>query len=244
MLSHVVVGWSPWNVDSMEDCNVIIMNLGLHYNPLGNHTGRETRHTLMDDMLAAITYLSNFTASKDNRIAVWRSALPQHFATDDGHFHGGKTLRNHSCSAIDDKDNYRSQQVYNKVYDEAFSKLCQTEQQIDETTKQSCDHHMHSCKVKPAAEVDYQTIHKFWRDNNCTEHIERERLRLISLSGTEEKQVSVTGTILRWSIFDLFDERRWHSNDSDCSHFCYIPSLFEAAFERLELLLSPLLASF
>lgn len=64
-------GWSPWNVDFMEDCNVIVMNLGLHYKPHGNHTGKISRHNLMDDMKAAITYMANFTASKTNRIAVW-----------------------------------------------------------------------------------------------------------------------------------------------------------------------------
>ncbi|MCP4746578.1 MAG: hypothetical protein GY874_10640 [Desulfobacteraceae bacterium] len=225
----------------MEDCNVVVMNLGLHYYPDGNHTGKETRHTLMDDMLAAITYLSNFTASKDNRIAVWRSALPQHFPTNDGHFYGWNKMRKDSCAAINGGSSGH-QQVYNKIYDDAFSKLCRTERQIDEMTKQSCNHRRHSCKVNPVAEVNYQTIYNFWRDNGCTEQIERELSRLSNLNGIEERHV--IGTIFRWSIFDLFDVTRWHSKDMDCSHFCYIPPLFEAAFERLELLLLPLLASF
>mmetsp|Transcript_28673 Transcript_28673/g.46549 ORF Transcript_28673/g.46549 Transcript_28673/m.46549 type:complete len:238 (+) Transcript_28673:3-716(+) len=234
-------GWSPWNVDFMEDCSVIIMNLGLHYHPDGNHTGKETRHPLMDDMLAAIMYLSNFTASKDNRIAVWRSALPQHFPTRDGHFYGWKKMQKDSCSFID-KRNSGFQQIYNKVYDEAFSKLCQPRQQMGERAGQLCYHHSHRCEINPLGDVGYQTIYNFWRTNNCTEQMEREQLRLAKWNGIKEKHV--TGTILRWNVFNLFDQTKWHSKDLDCSHFCYIPPLFEAAFERLELLISPLLASF
>eukprot|EP00578_Thalassiosira_sp_NH16_P030140 CAMPEP_0181078204 /NCGR_PEP_ID=MMETSP1071-20121207/1361_1 /TAXON_ID=35127 /ORGANISM="Thalassiosira sp., Strain NH16" /LENGTH=801 /DNA_ID=CAMNT_0023159503 /DNA_START=172 /DNA_END=2577 /DNA_ORIENTATION=- len=236
---YMSYGWSPWNVDFMEDCNVIVMNFALHYTPDGEHLGMETKHQLRDDMLAAITYLTNFTSSNDNRVAVWRSALPQHFATTDGHFYGWKKLKKeHTCSPIG--KNNKTQQVYNKVYDEAFSEMCQLEQQIDSTANQSCDQSRHRCKVNPVAEVDYQTTFKFWNDNNCTKRIEREQLRLSNFSGgIGEHGDHVTGTIHRWNIFNLFDVEWWHSKDMDCSHVCYVPSLFEAAFERLELLLSP-----
>ena len=223
-------GWSPWNVDFMEDCTAIVMNLGLHYAPDGDHMGRETRHTLQNDMLSAITYMANFTASKENRVAVWRSALPQHFATKDGHFYGRKKLpKDSSCTAIN-RTKHRGWQVYNEVYDEAFSKLCQSDRRADE----ACAHLRHICSVDPTADVGYQTIYSFWRANNCTEHMARERIRL-------QNSTSVTGSILRWNVFDIFDEPQWHKSSGDCSHFCYLPSLFETAFERLELLLSPTL---
>jgi len=246
---YMSYGWSPWNVDFMEDCNVNIMNLGLHYKPYGDHMGKETRNPLMEDMFAAITYLSNFTSSQKRRIAVWRSALPQHFDTHDGHFHGwGNLAKDHTCSDIDKKGTNTTRQIYNQVYDEAFSKLCPSSDQKvkDEITQQqACSSSMHVCSVKPAGEVDYQTIHKFWRDNNCTEHIERERLRLINLgSEKEQKNVVVKGTIMRWNVFDIFDVRLWHTRNKDCSHYCYIAPLFETAFERLEILISPLLATF
>ena len=200
----------------MEDCNVIVMNFALHYTPDGEHLGMETKHQLRDDMLAAITYLTNFTSSNDNRVAVWRSALPQHFATTDGHFYGWKKLKKeHTCSPIG--KNNKTQQVYNKVYDEAFSEMCQLEQQIDSTANQSCDQSRHRCKVNPVAEVDYQTTFKFWNDNNCTKRIEREQLRLSNFSGgIGEHGDHVTGTIHRWNIFNLFDVEWWHSKDMDC----------------------------
>ena len=220
---------------------MVVMNQGLHYDAEDDHIGRQNKHTLMDDMLAAITYLANFSSS-GNRNAVWRAALPQHFASTDGHFTGWKErpglaiTRNqtlarakklakklHSCSAIE-KGN---QQVYNKVYDDAFRRLCHNARQ--------CNHFRHKCTVNPVAEVDYQTPYKFWRDNNCM-LTERERMRL--------GNSNVTGEILQWRIFDLFDVTSWHKDDLDCSHFCFVPPLFEAAFERLRLLLLPSLAPF
>ena len=55
-----------------------------------------------------------------------------------------------------------------------------------------------------------------------------------------ENDGNITGTILKWNIADIFDEPLWHFDQADCSHFCYVPPLYEAAFERLELLLPPL----
>lgn len=240
---YMSYSWSPWNVEHMEDCHVIVMNFGLHYNSFGEHHGKESKSRLMDDMQAAITYLSNFTASKDNRIAVWRSALPQHFDTRDGHFLSwNKLKKDHTC--VPNKgDSTLKQQVYNGVYDQAFAKLCQPKNELDEA-RVPCNHLSFNCTVKPTGEVEYQTIWNFWRANNSTERILREKQRLSNLGGNKESHAEVTGTILRWNVFDIFDVEWWHSKDMDCSHYGYIPPLFEAAFERLELLISPLLASF
>jgi hypothetical protein len=248
----------------MEDCNIIVQNFGLHYNSNDNHTNKATGHSLGDDMLAAITYLSNFTASASRRIAVWRSALPQHFATYDGHHHGDwyQLEKGHTCSPIN-KEASLKEQEYNHEYDTAFSKLCQTDEH-----ESHCSQHRLRCAINPVADVDYQTIHNFWRANNCTQRMEKERLRLNNLHG------QLTGTIYRWNIFNLFDVEWWHIDNMDCkfrvlhvmisivavsyafylkywfvaraqgTHVCYIPQLFEAAFERLLILLAPLLAAF
>jgi len=199
-------GWSPWNVDFMEDCNIIVQNFGLHYSSDGNHTNKVTGHSLFDDMLAAITYLSNFTASARRRIAVWRSALPQHFATSDGHYHGAwlNLEKEHTCSPID-KDATLKEQEYNNEYDAAFSKLCRADDQ-----KSECSQYRHRCTVNPIADVEYQTIYNFWRANNCTHRIDNECLRLSKLHG------QVTGTIYRWNIFNIFDVEWWHTDNMDC----------------------------
>mmetsp|Transcript_25055 Transcript_25055/g.52417 ORF Transcript_25055/g.52417 Transcript_25055/m.52417 type:complete len:346 (-) Transcript_25055:15-1052(-) len=70
-------GWSPWVTSFMDDCNVVIMNLGLHYEP---HT-KDMRGThwyepkLVDDWRGAITYLVDFVSSQKDRKAVWRLVL-------------------------------------------------------------------------------------------------------------------------------------------------------------------------
>jgi hypothetical protein len=79
------------------------------------------------------------------------------------------------------------------------------------------------------------TVYRYYLEKNCCKkRLERlERLR-------DQGDANVTATILRWEIADLFDVPSWHRADMDCKHFCYIPALFEAAFERLDLLIPPL----
>lgn len=163
-------------------------------------------------------------------------ALPQHFDTADGHFRNRKQLRrDHTCTALDNKKAPK-QQKYNAVYDDVFAKLCQPEEQ----SGKECRHLRRVCTVNPLKEdVSFQSVFKFWTANNCTEQIEREQRRLSGpLNG------SVTATIYSWNVFDVFDVPAWNNKDGDCSHLCYVPALFEASFNRLELLLSPLLAAF
>ena len=243
-------GWSPWNVEFMEECNIVIMNLGLHYWSSGQNIGIGNKNRLIDDVRAAITYLSNFTASKENRIAIWRSALPQHFDTRDGHFHPQQKhlLKNKSCTAIKytvgGSGKMQVQQEYNKVYDEAFSIMCnsQQQQQLNITMlEHSCGHLKHICTVNLTS-MDFLTVYRFWVINNCTDSLGMFKMAnndgLPTNPLVDTQNSTVTGTILRWNIFDLFDVPMWHTDDLDCSHFGYIPQLYEAAFDRLELLLS------
>ena len=75
---------------------------------------------------------------------------------------------------------------------------------------------------------DYQTVYNFFKTNNCTKRRKE----------VEDDNPIKTGAILRWNIADLFDVPQWH--ESDCSHFCYVMPAYEAAFERLDLLLPSL----
>lgn len=66
-------GWSPWDVHWMKDCDVVSVNLGVHYSPTGNMYGKwYFGQKLWDDTMAAITYLVEFVSAKPNRVAVWR----------------------------------------------------------------------------------------------------------------------------------------------------------------------------
>ena len=66
-------GWSPWNVPFMEGCNVLVLNLGLHYDAhnagmTGTHWGSPK---FEDDFHAAIAYMLDFIVSHQGT-AVWR----------------------------------------------------------------------------------------------------------------------------------------------------------------------------
>lgn len=61
--------WAPWLYEYMESCDVMIMNQGLHY-------GLDTEELYLD-ALAAITFLTNFSKSDENRVAIWREAVPR-----------------------------------------------------------------------------------------------------------------------------------------------------------------------
>eukprot|EP00804_Cyclotella_cryptica_P021683 CCRYP_018273-RA/>CCRYP_018273-RA protein AED:0.34 eAED:0.34 QI:1694/1/1/1/0/0/2/1/567 len=214
-------GWGPWLYEYMDACDVIIMNLALHYVASGDFEDR-TGHTLFDDTQAAITYLTNFSASKKNRIAIWRSTLPVHFDTPNGHYPSDGNISQTPCVAI--KEDYSRKegneaQEYNKVHKSAFAKFCRTNQN-------TCGNVKYTCTVNTKC-LDFRTIYFYWVANNLTTELEY----------AKRERSNVTGSILLWHLFDLFDVPMWHPSNIDCSHFCYVPALYEAAFLRLELLL-------
>eukprot|EP01083_Nonionella_stella_P050615 134589_1 len=77
------------------------------------------RPRFLDDFRASITYLVDFISSKNNRIAIWRSTLPQHFDTFDGHYEKG----NNKCSL-----KQRPLQRYKNETNYAFSTFCNNTQ--------------------------------------------------------------------------------------------------------------------
>jgi len=56
-------GWSPWDFEILEDCNIIVMNLSLHYY-FKDGRSKFFGNKLFDDVRAAITSLVNFTHLK------------------------------------------------------------------------------------------------------------------------------------------------------------------------------------
>mmetsp|Transcript_10509 Transcript_10509/g.18658 ORF Transcript_10509/g.18658 Transcript_10509/m.18658 type:complete len:139 (-) Transcript_10509:139-555(-) len=94
---------------------------------------------------------------------------------------------------------------------------------------QSCSRRLECMCTVNRTSMEYRKVYKFSVESNCTKRLER-------LQGNS----NVTGKILQWNIADLFDVQQWHFDNHDCSHVCYILPLYEAAFERLGLLLPPL----
>mmetsp|Transcript_15252 Transcript_15252/g.27601 ORF Transcript_15252/g.27601 Transcript_15252/m.27601 type:complete len:274 (-) Transcript_15252:501-1322(-) len=213
-------GWSPGHTAFMDGCSVVIANLGLHYDV---HTGflvnAPRKISFADDMRAVITYLADFEASSsenNRRLAIWRSALPQHFDTKDGDYQQWKT-----CSLLPTEFS-----PYNNLYEEQFAEFCDVQQRNQSSSE--CNAYEHVCTVNRTS-MDYPTVYKFFVDNQCC----AKRIDPIRNGNGS----TVTGTILRWNVADLFNVPLWHVDPRDCSHFCYVPSPYEAAFERLGLLL-------
>eukprot|EP00804_Cyclotella_cryptica_P025953 CCRYP_002772-RA/>CCRYP_002772-RA protein AED:0.36 eAED:0.36 QI:0/-1/0/1/-1/1/1/0/463 len=219
-----VYGWSPWNFLLMDDCDILIYTLGIHYNAQApmteNHYGG---NQYADDFSAAVTFLAGFAASGEKKVAIWRSTLPQHFdsANGDGHY----PSKGSGCVPLPEGAVNRLDvtliQNFNRASEEGFAKHCN----VSMTTP--CDELLrHTCTMNATA-TNCRTVYKHLVDNNLTDLADAVRRR----------GDLVKGEILRWNIADLFNVPQWHSSDSDCSHFCYIPALYEEAFRRLDLLL-------
>ena len=114
-------------------------------------------------------------------------------------------------------------QQYNNATNYAFSSFCNSTQ-----SKQSyAEMYEHDCTVNVTSSK-HRTVYNYLLKNNVTKLLERYK--------TKDSEL-IKGTILRWNIADLFDVPQWHHGGGDCSHFCYVMPLYEAAFERLEMLL-------
>ena len=149
----------------------------------------------------------------------FRSTLPQHFDTIDGHYERGTNCSLEQMKSSPDENMIQN---YNKAINDEFSMLCDSQ-------PQSCSRRLERMCTVNRTSMEYRTVYKFLVENNCTKRLER-------FQGNS----NVTGKILQWNIADLFDVPLWHFSNNDCSHFCYIPPLYEAVFERLGLLLPPL----
>ena len=152
--------------------------------------------------------------------------LPQHFRgpVGDGHYKRGS-----NCSLVARRSAAGGGggggpiQNYNRAYDKGFERLCRPSGGV----AASCKRYDLTCTAN-ATSTSSRTVYRHLVDNGLAERAEEFR---------RDHAGNVTGRILWWNVADLFDVPLWHASDGDCSHFCYIPPLYEGAFERLNLLL-------
>ncbi|KAK3245042.1 hypothetical protein CYMTET_45371 [Cymbomonas tetramitiformis] len=209
--------WSPWDVEFIfkEECDVILMNLGLHYTAGGNFMGRNN-HPLYEDTLAAAHFLSNFSEDP-NRISVFYSTLPQHFEGKTGHYNRSGS----QCTALGPE--VLAEQGYNNVSRSAFRSVCRGEAATRDGRPL-----LYRCTEfgNYTASTKYQSVPSWWEINNYTG-----RLQAQARQGSDWNEPG--GYVYYLPVFDLFDVHKWHNGDKDCSHFCFIPTLFEAFYDRL-----------
>lgn len=215
-------GWSPMHLSFTDECSIVIANLGAHYNEttgkLSNANSHLSKNYLHTDFPALVGWLLDFASVHPRRRVVWRSALPQHFDTRDGHYRA----ESRRCAA---RPGGRARgapvQRYNRAYDRLFDALCGPADPAGCPYKRAC--------AANRTDGGLASLHRYYVRSGCCAG---RRARL------ERAPRRAEGTILRWEVADLFDVAAWHADDGDCTHFCYVPSLYEAAFERLLLLLT------
>ena len=215
--------WSPWDVSLMEDCDVLTYNIALHY--FGRTSAFEGRnhHAFVDDVRAAVDFLSNFSSSRSGRVAIWRETLPQHFRTETGAYAGTGKPQLSGCAAI--PDGVHGTQGFNNETLMVFAEMCNCSRRV--TGRENLENGTlclaHECTVDhTATNVSYESVFVWEAQSNRTHHGNHERSALTK-----------SGRIYWWPLFDVFDVPSWHKNDVDCSHFCFIPQLYEAGFSRL-----------
>ena len=218
-------GWAPMHLSFADGCHVVVSNLGLHYSEstgrMHNANRMQQGNTLGTDLPALLGWMLDHSSRRDGNAAVWRSALPQHFDTVDGHYKDdGKSKR---CKPIP-REQYRGRAVqeYNRRYDRVFDRICNAS-----TAPGECAPYEMTCTAR-RTDPGLSSLHRYYVDSGCC-RARRERL--------ERLPDKVTGRVLRWDVADLFDVPSWHVDDADCSHFCYVPGLFGEAFGRLAVLL-------
>lgn len=117
--------------------------------------------------------------------------MPQHFNTYDGHYAKGG---NHSDCNQTKKWKIPGQlsiQNYNNATDRAFAKYCNSTNHLKEQQSYYASRYEHECTVNQTS-LEYRTVYKYLKENNCTKRLER---------FTKEGGSSLTtGTILQWNI--------------------------------------------
>lgn len=222
-------GWAPMHLSFTDGCDVVVTNLGLHYDEttgrMNNANRNQLRNTLDTDVPALLGWMLDHSSRRPGNAAVWRSALPQHFDTRDGHYRAGSR----KCVPMPRSGlGGRAVQAYNRRYEGLFARMCNASTTPgDGPARPECAPYEMTCTAR-RTDPGTSSLHRYYVDSGCCT-ARRERL--------EGLPDEVTGRVLRWDVADLFDVPSWHVDNADCSHFCYVPSLYGEAFGRLAVLL-------
>ena len=238
--------WSPWDAELIaSDCDIVLYNIALHYDAAAADLKGRNLHPYRTDLRGAMTWLANFSESP-GKTAIWRESLPQHFRTVDGVYSIGGSGTEPGCvkrgTAVpgDLGTSVKwPKQRYNNVTAAIWEELCGPPAAMGMS---------HRCNAAALMRRDEsgefgESLLQWWRTNNYTAQLEHYAATTTKkknkLKTTENEDEKVVGEVWEWKVFDLFDEAyEFHSSLGDCTHFCFVPELFNAAFETLRRVLA------
>lgn len=228
-------------------CDVVSMNYGAHWaHGPGSWKGRDPKSMFPLAVEAAVGFLTNLSDS--GKVAIWRGGSAQHFKPK-GVFAGRDKSKNATCVPYNPECD-QDEQPYNTVVRRVFDRMAWGEPPLRADTAasvKSWDALAASPCSKTTARVsekseglpsayDLTVKHShgyvegrlgWWQHHNFTETAAREATRVSK------------GRVYWWPIFDLFNPFwAFHAGDSDCTHYCYILGPFDAAIERLTVVLT------
>eukprot|EP01062_Namystynia_karyoxenos_P063539 TRINITY_DN56347_c0_g1_i1.p1 TRINITY_DN56347_c0_g1~~TRINITY_DN56347_c0_g1_i1.p1 ORF type:complete len:547 (+),score=116.41 TRINITY_DN56347_c0_g1_i1:160-1641(+) len=214
----------PFDMEFYEQhCDIISLALGMHYNH-DTFRGRGGQHDNYTDAIKELTeWAVNFSAARPRtRIAIIREVSPKHLQSP-GHRDNLflPTERSAEKLAVQPIPRWQRRQRYNAATDAVFAAMAATCPQPSE----SAARWLHVDPLRSA-------VYKFWTTYGWADRTAAERRRHAERGGA-----LVVGLVWRWRVWDLFvDHTEWHYNQWDSAHFCYIPTLWDAVFERLGLI--------
>ena len=201
---------------------------GLHYATKGKQLGRN-RNPLLEDVAAAVDgflYLRQYKLDhfpeKKPTVLVWRVATPQHFnTTPRGDYAYTDPKPPHGCVPAP-----IWRQTYNRGIESVLDRHCTTEQRrvsasgdVQRTAR---------CAVNrsiTAKNDTWQPLHRWYNASWSTWRP--------FLSSLAQRSAVPAGPLHVWNDTKLFDLPALHPAPHDCTHFCYVPWLYERAFAEL-----------
>ena len=241
-----------------KNCDILVINLSLHWRG-DNGKGKNPLSYYPLAVEAAGVYLSNF--SNNGKIAIYRETGPQHFPTPDGAYDVGMKNTVLPCRPI--QANTTGTGVYNTIARAMFHRLSQStaplsqedagnESPIAKKQPQPIGEALHKAFMgwtRPGGGPDpllytfhanqeagyLESLTRFWQKENDKGGAKYAG-ELAHLKAVPER---TSGKVYWWPIYDIFDRfHDWHSNDHDCTHFCFTIGPFDAGIERLGLIIA------
>jgi len=234
------LSWFPFYESNFVDlyladdmkCDILVSNFGAHYNqrpPKDNPFGRPDgelvtwafENNYEESVSGFLEWAANWTSYRPGRQLIWRETLPQHFRKMDRDLWRAYKLRKGPPTEPDCVPQVRASAYdgttrlgrgkHNAVVNSVYSKMAAP-----------------GCPGWLRTEGGVTAAERFWQKYNWTEQAEMEKQR---------RGVKV-GKVTLMPAWDLWvDHWDLHMDNGDCTHWCYAPTVLDAFYERMTILI-------